>query len=207
MHESSVDGTHIEGTSTPIVGSASSMSVLNCAPSDEFASRIQAAKCGDRQAAAALFILYRPLVASVAARHVGRHCDVDDVVQETFARALSGLDQLRCSDSFVAWLTTIARYVAIDLRRRGTRASLAAQLQDWPDPVDHLEMTAVDIPRLVSSIREGLKHLSPRDAELLRLVAATDVGPREISEQLGISSGAAKVAVHRARRRLRAAMA
>jgi RNA polymerase sigma-70 factor (ECF subfamily) len=47
-----------------------------------------------------------------------------------------------------------------------------------------------------------MEQLSARDRELLRLFAWEDLTPGEIATALGCSSNAAKVGLHRARKRL-----
>ena len=60
-------------------------------------------------------------------------------------------------------------------------------------------MAIVELDELV----RGLTKLSPRDASALRL-AGRGAAPAQIAAALGVTPGAAKVLVHRARRRLRA---
>jgi RNA polymerase sigma-70 factor (ECF subfamily) len=56
-------------------------------------------------------------------------------------------------------------------------------------------------------IRSALATLGPADREILRLCGWEELTPEEIAAVLGISRIAARSRLHRARRRLRAALA
>ncbi|CAM5229624.1 hypothetical protein SCALM49S_04940 [Streptomyces californicus] len=69
---------------------------------------VLAARNGDRAAGERLAAQYLPLVYNVVGRALNGHPDVDDVVQETMLRALSGLPALRDPARFRSWLVAIA---------------------------------------------------------------------------------------------------
>lgn len=65
---------------------------------------------------------YRPYVAAVVTRMVGRDDDVDDIVQDTFVRALDGLPRLEDPHKVKPYLAAIA--VRLTLRRLKRRRAL-----------------------------------------------------------------------------------
>lgn len=67
---------------------------------------------------------YRGYVAAVVVRLMGRDDDVDDVVQDTFVRALDGLPRLQDPTRLKPYLASIA--VRLTLRRLGRRRLLSA---------------------------------------------------------------------------------
>ncbi|MFD4026272.1 sigma-70 family RNA polymerase sigma factor [Streptomyces sp. NPDC058576] len=69
---------------------------------------VRAARAGDRRAMADLVEDSLPLVYNVVGRAVGGGSDVDDLVQETVLRVLTGLPQLRDADRYRSWLVSIA---------------------------------------------------------------------------------------------------
>ncbi len=78
-----------------------------------------------------LFDAYSGYVATIAFRILGRDDDVDDIVQDVFLAALSGLKTVRSPDSIKAWLGTITvRKAIFELRRRRLRSYLG--LHDSP---------------------------------------------------------------------------
>ncbi|MDX1690580.1 MAG: sigma-70 family RNA polymerase sigma factor, partial [Acidimicrobiia bacterium] len=64
--------------------------------------------------------------------------------------------------------------------------------------------TATSSPERDPEVLAALGRLRATDREILRLHAWEDLGPSEIATVLNISAGAAKVRLHRARRRLAA---
>lgn len=169
------------------------------------AELVEAVRGGDRDAFAKL---YRDFVGVVqlAVRDQLRDADqVADAVQETFARALQSLDKLRDPERFKAWLLAIARHTAVDTRRDRSRFVLTEPEDTEPvnGSEDPAELTALrDIATMVDGLVGGL---SRRDAIALRLVTlGFDVA--DVAKALGVRHGAAKVVLHRARRRLRAAL-
>jgi RNA polymerase sigma-70 factor (ECF subfamily) len=172
----------------------------------DVASLVLAVRSGDRQA---FEPLYRENLGAVysAVRDQLRDPDrVADAVQETFARALASLDKLRDPDRFRPWLLAIARHTAVDFRRGQSRVALD-ELTDkdlaTPDGHDPAELAALrDTAALISGL---VVSLSQRDAIALSLVTL-GFEVADIATALRVTHGAAKVMLHRARRRLRAAL-
>jgi len=131
----------------------------------------------------------------------------DDIVQDTFTRALEHLDALRQPDHFRPWLLSIARHVAIDHSKADRRElnlddrTADALAADDLGPDELAELT--ELARRVRSCVAGLSH---RDATAVALVTYVGLGPADVAEALGLTPGAAKVVIHRARRRFRAAL-
>lgn len=131
----------------------------------------------------------------------------DDLVQEVFTRAWAKISALRDAQRFRPWMFQIARNLSVDdLRVR--KALRAAPIDD-----DEFEHTADDDPAVVAEVRQlsaALQDqfllLSPRDAAAISMAVNLGFGPTEIGSALGISYGNAKVVLHRARARLRAAV-
>src|SRR4051812_305494 len=80
-------------------------------------------------------------VYNLAYRAMGRRQDAEDVTQQTFARALARLADLRDPEAARAWLLRIATNVGLDeLRRRGRDVSCEEAPEFWsnvtdPDPL------------------------------------------------------------------------
>lgn len=91
------------------------------------AERVARALGGDRGAFADLIRIHRPRVQRVALRIVGNPEDAEDVAQEAFVRAWSGLGRLREGARLGPWLLGITVHLSRDfLRARGRRAEEAA---------------------------------------------------------------------------------
>jgi len=155
--------------------------------------------------------LYRRHARAVAAAVSDNVHDVErqrDLVQETFTRALSRLDTLRDPGQFRPWALQIARNAAIDDLRARTQFRLEPIEDDTisaPDGDEAPELAA-EVRTLANAIATGLAALSRRDAAAVSMAVHLGFGPEEIAAALGISYGNAKVVLHRARTRLRAAL-
>lgn len=113
----------------------------------------------------------------------------EDLMQDTFAKATRSLGGYRGGNPR-SWLFTIARSVFIDDVRRHR-----------PEPTDEpLEMPATD-PDVteIDTIARILTTLPERQRTALLLADQAGLSMAEIAETLGISAGAAKVLLHRAR--------
>jgi RNA polymerase sigma-70 factor (ECF subfamily) len=124
-----------------------------------------------------------------------------DIMQESFARCLS-----RYGDRInnVALLFKVARNLVIDHNRKSDRIEPLEERQT-------VDLTDVEHQVLVHEhyrkVLAALKSLSFDDRELLSLVANEILSYREIAAILGATENNIKVRVHRARKRLRGAMA
>lgn len=162
---------------------------------------------GDMSAFTRLYARHVRTVAMAVRDNVHDPESVADVVQEVFARALERLASLRDHDRFGPWLLSIARHAAIDNRRwRDKNRTVVDHQGELPAPGPGPEALAetAELAELVATCVSGL---SARDATALTLVLQLGLEPSDIATCLGVTTGAAKVIVHRARRRLRDALA
>ncbi len=124
--------------------------------------------------------------------------DAADVVAETFLVALRRLEDVPAEPLTGPWLYGVARRVIANQRRgRRRRSHLGDRLRDQlvaagvPDPAE-TAIARADLERLLSG-------LSSTEREVLELSAWEGLEPREIAEVLGISEGATRVRLSRAR--------
>lgn len=161
--------------------------------------------------AAALARHGRWLRTVLAARGVDRS-DLDEVLSRVSSAAIAGAHRLRDPDKAPPWLYRIAVVQALEHRRRRGRqrrlheqyadSGLAPETAPEPDPLDWL--LAEEQQALV---RRALAELKPQDAEILLLKYTEDWSYRELSDRLGLTVPAVEARLHRARARLRAALA
>ncbi len=174
------------------------------------ADLVASVRLGDDEAFGALFARHRGAVHAAVAARLADPEDRRDVVQEAFVRALQRLDTLAEPARFRPWLLQIARNAAADLlRRKRTLQPLSLDAPDAPAPVaaDPTPEDLAELADLAARVRTGMALLSQRDATALTLVVRFGFGPRELAAALAITPGNAKVVLHRARRRLRMAIA
>ena len=171
------------------------------------AALVELVRSGDKHAFEELYVRHHATVARVVGAILHDRDQANDVVQETFTRSLHRLGTLRDPERFAPWLFSIARHVATDHLRHRLRVQIASDDGELdaaaiePGPEELAELA--ELSRLVSA---GMTRLAPRDATAVALVTHLGFTPAELAIALGVSHGAAKVIVHRARRRLRDAL-
>ena len=125
--------------------------------------------------------------------------EVDDVVAETFLIAWRRLEDVPPEPK--SWLLGVARRVLANQRRAtARRAALTASAAATMAP-------GADAAEGGSRALRALAKLSERDRDLLLLAAWDGLTADEIAAVVGCSRAAAKVRLHRARRRLQRKLA
>jgi RNA polymerase sigma-70 factor (ECF subfamily) len=136
------------------------------------------------------------------ARHVAGG-DADDLVQETYARALAGQSQFNAGSSMRAWLFRILRNAHIDNLRK--RREIPDDVESAKDDRDLLRgdreiellrhVVAEDIVSALAALSEDARAVIALDLE--------DFTEAEIADVLSIAPGTVKSRLSRARAALR----
>jgi RNA polymerase sigma factor (sigma-70 family) len=162
---------------------------------------------GDTEAFSELYRLHVGAVHTVVASGLSNPSTQLECVQEVFTRALERLKQLRDPTRFRPWLLQIARNVVIDSQRAKAKAPvLEEDLQDESTTSDPTPDQLSELGELAQLVSGCIAGLSKRDATAVAMVTYFDFSPTEVASALGMTPNAAKVAIHRARRRLRDAL-
>jgi RNA polymerase sigma-70 factor (ECF subfamily) len=143
-------------------------------------------------------------VLAFALRRTTHAQDAADVVAEVFLVAWRRLDDVPSGEGGRLWLYGVARHaLANQERSERRRVRLAERLRrELPAAVQSVPPPAPE----TGTIRAALGRLGSEDREILRLAGWEELTPGEIATVLGISQVAARSRLHRARRRLRAAL-
>jgi RNA polymerase sigma-70 factor (ECF subfamily) len=173
---------------------------------DELAELVAAAKAGDRKAFDALVRATYAHAYTVAFRLTGNEEDARDVVQDAYLRAYKGLKRFRGDSSFSTWLYRITANCAstqLGRRSRHRHEDLDddAPLADERPEIDPELRASAECDR--ERVSAALLALPPRLRAVVVLRDVYDLPHEAIAEELGISEAAAKVRLHRARRKLR----
>ncbi len=167
------------------------------------------AQGGDDSAYEALVERYSVRIFTHVLRMVKSREEAEDITQEVFVKAFRALAQYDVSRPFRSWLYAIATNAALNALRTARRRGVSIALDD-DDRAAHDAMVASDdghgiIARRERALRvtDAVKELPPRSAALVHLHYFEGMSIREAAETVGLSEGAAKVALHRARRDLR----
>ncbi|MFD3639517.1 sigma-70 family RNA polymerase sigma factor [Streptomyces griseus] len=168
-----------------------------------------AARNGDRAAGDRLAALYLPLVYNVVGRALNGHPDVDDVVQETMLRALSGLPSLRDPARFRSWLVAIAmNQVRTRWSGLGHRPAPLEATEEPADPAaDFVDLTILrlELSGQRRETAEATRWLDDSERDVLSLwwlETTGDLTRSELAEALGLSPQHAAVRVQRVKNQL-----
>ncbi|EGE43924.1 putative RNA polymerase, sigma 70 family subunit [Streptomyces sp. ACT-1] len=168
-----------------------------------------AARNGDRAAGDRLAAHYLPLVYNVVGRALNGHPDVDDVVQETMLRALSGLPSLRDPARFRSWLVAIAmNQVRTRWSGLGHRPAPLEAAEEPADPAaDFVDLTILrlELSGQRRETAEATRWLDDSERDVLSLwwlETTGDLTRSELAEALGLSPQHAAVRVQRVKNQL-----
>jgi RNA polymerase sigma-70 factor, ECF subfamily len=164
-----------------------------------------AARSGDRLAFDRLVSAAYPDVYTLAHRLTGNEEDARDVAQEVFLRAYRGLRRFRGDAKVATWLYRITANCASShvARRRRQRAELLGEEHVVVDVrPEHDPGQVAELGDLRSQLVGALRALPPKLRSVIVLRDVYDLQHDVIASELGISETAAKVRLHRARRRL-----
>lgn len=169
------------------------------------AELISRAQAGDRAAFGELVSRHQHEVYALALRMTADRELAADVAQETLLRAWRALPKFRGDAALSTWLHRITVNTAWTHRRRAQRHR-GVPLEEHAEVPDGsvTPERAGELSELRDDLQLALARLSPG---LRAVVVAKDVyGWRhdEVAEALGISVTAAKVRLHRARKKLKA---
>jgi RNA polymerase sigma factor (sigma-70 family) len=161
--------------------------------------------------AAALAAHGRWLRTVLAARGVDRDA-LDDAMQIVSAEALRSAERVRDADKLAPWLYSITVRQALQYRRRAGRRRRLTQRYSDSGLAPSEAFDADPLAWLLANeeqqiVRRAIASMPTRDAEILLLKYTEDWTYREIAERLGTSPAAVEARLHRARGRLRTALA
>lgn len=148
-----------------------------------------------------LFAAHHGAVRAYALRRAAPHL-AQDAVAETFTVAWRRLDDV--PDDPLPWLLGVTRRTLANLRRGEARAGALAERVAHHEPATTTDPAeAVDD---AAAIRAALATLSESDRETLMLVAWDGLEPADAAQVVGCTKTTFNVRLHRARRRLAAAL-
>jgi len=178
---------------------------------------IESVLAGDVQAFEVLVVKYREHVARILSRHIP-YQDVEDVAQEVFLSAFSGLGKIKDPKSFSSWLSRIAVRTCVNYWRAKSRQKEQVFSEIEDEHVDILERKLVDIgnnsdddeiseyemKRLQELLQWAMGQLNPVDRMVVELVYFENRTHSEVAKMIGATRGGVKIRLFRARKKLKA---
>jgi RNA polymerase sigma-70 factor (ECF subfamily) len=174
--------------------------------SPDLTGLVTAARAGDRPAFDELVKATYADMYTLAYRLTGNEEDARDVVQDAYLRAYRGIRRFRGDARFTTWMYRITANCASTQLAKRSRTTH----DDLDDEVDVVDTAAEHDPEQRAElafdrdrITRALEELPPRLRTVIVLRDVYDLPHESIAAELGITEAAAKVRLHRARRKLR----
>ncbi len=168
---------------------------------------------GNTESFEPLVVKYQARIFSLARRYARREDEVEDIVQTVFLKAYSKLSSYRGDAPFEHWLMRTATYTCYDFLRKHQRnrewnaSDLSEEENDWVENIGEestAETNREAASTLVNKLLEGLK---PEDRHIITLLELEHQTVKEIAKLTGLSESNIKVKAHRAREKMRSALA
>jgi RNA polymerase sigma-70 factor (ECF subfamily) len=134
--------------------------------------------------------------------------DVEDIVQETFIKALKAMNSYQGRSSPKTWLLAIARNVARDSRRKNRRNTSRHIPYEYLANASSSERTpeeAAELSDAVQSVMSMLQSVSPQQRAVLVLRGMYELTGEETAQVLGWTQSKVNVTYHRAIKAVRRA--
>jgi RNA polymerase sigma factor (sigma-70 family) len=133
--------------------------------------------------------------------------EAEDLVQETFSKALHAFDTFQPGTNFKAWIFRILRNTFLTTRT-GTAASRTVFLEDHPNALDYAADDPTPEETLIrldnqAALHTALEQLQPPLREALLLCDVEEIKYKDIAVILDVPIGTVMSRISRARRTLR----
>jgi len=181
--------------------------------SKDEAFSLEALKAGDRAEFARLVEAYSELIYRLAIKMMNDPQDAEDVLQETFVKALRGIQKFDGRSSLSTWLYRIATNEALMALRRqkpnliSTDEPLEAE-EGGQEPIQIVDWCCLPEEELMSAeaqryLDEAIDRLTPNLRAVFVLRDIEGLSTQETGEILNLSETAVKTRLSRARLNLR----
>jgi RNA polymerase sigma-70 factor (ECF subfamily) len=167
---------------------------------------VDAARSGDRAAFDELVRRTYVDTYTLAMRLTANEEDARDVVQESYLRAWKGIKGFRGDAQFSTWMYRITANAAATLvqkRRRRRTESLEHVEEPIDSSIEGQPEAAAESSVGLEELARAVAALPPKLRSIVVLKDVYGLSHEAIAEDLGISVAAAKVRLHRGRKRLR----
>jgi len=148
---------------------------------------------------------FTPQLRARALRLARSRADADDLVQETFLRALRFEGTFVPGTNLRAWLHQILESVFVSRCRSRTRERRAMDRFAGDPTLTRPAFAPPEIQAVTGHVHQALSSLPPKFLEVVELVDLRDHSYREAADQLGVPVGTVMSRLFRARRLLEGA--
>lgn len=166
------------------------------APDEELVAELRAS--GSESAFRDLHRRHTPRLLALILRMLGgADADAEDLVQETWIRAVESISAFRGEAQFGTWLVRIGIHVSQDFLKRARPVLVSLDGEAGPFARDPMVAERLDLERVIACLPDGYRTV-------LLLHDVEGFTHAEIGEMLGIAEGTSKSQLNAARRQAQA---
>lgn len=189
----------------------SAVSIIEASSTDQIGkgdSDVARAAAGDRGAFERLYQQNVNRVFSLCVRMVADRERAEELTQDVFVRAWEKLHLFRGESSFSTWLHRLTVNVVLNARKSDGRQKSRFEENDEETGMDaYAGVVGMPLaPGDLLDLEQAIAKLPPGARRVFVLHDVEGYKHEEIAEQLGVTSGATKAQLHRARLLLREAL-
>jgi RNA polymerase sigma-70 factor (ECF subfamily) len=153
-------------------------------------------KAGERKAQELLYKQFAAKMLGVCMRYATDRMEAEDMLQNGFIRVFQKMCDYRGEGSFEGWVRRIMVHSSIEYYRKHHKMMQVVDMDEVDEPsVDPVAMANLDAKDLITLIQQ----LAPGYRMVFNLYAIEGFSHKEIGEIIGISEGASKSQLSRAR--------
>src|SRR5258708_18532055 len=141
------------------------------------------------------------------------HAEAEDLVQETYVRAIQAMGRLRAGSNIKGWLFTILRNIWFNQLRKQRNDPQMVEIEVWDNLANSIAAPSKDSHDLYVSkmetkhVRAAIQELPVEFREIILLREYEDLSYQEIADVLGCPVGTVMSRLGRARAKLRTLLA
>ena len=157
-----------------------------------FDACIQAILSGDKQGLRDIYDAYLDYIDRIVYGVVGKKEDAEDITSEFFIKLWQQADKYKAGSGHKAYLTTIARNMAIDHMRKFKKEVLESFTQENEDEVFFEPVSKDDTEAEVIedvAIKEAISKLNEKEQQIINMKVLSEMTFAEISETLKVPMG------------------
>lgn len=167
------------------------------------------AQKGEGEAIAELIREHQDALYAFMLRLSGRPDVAEDMVQEAFVRVIKNIDRFDTRFRFSTWIFTIARRLYVNHIQKHRPASESEIIDVWASDAarpEDLLMVEEQRDHLTRILDVAIECLTPLQREIVTLFHQQHWSIEAVSTHLSMPEGTIKSHLHRARRRMQAAI-
>lgn len=159
-------------------------------------SLLEGCKKGDRKAQESLYKLLASRMMGVCMRYAKDRFEAEDVLQMGFVKVFQKVPEFRGDGSFEGWIRRIMVNTAIETYRKNLRSLNVVDIDEvYDQPQSTFDMSGLELKDLLRLVQE----LSNGYRIVFNMYVIEGYSHKEIADELGITEGASKSQLSRAR--------